>query len=70
MLKVSAFYLESQKSFLAVVSKQAKNIPKEGASRLNFPEGFGKITIKNFKSGLLQIQNCVLLRFDWAQIIS
>ena len=49
MLKVSAFYLEKQKSFipkknifLAVVSKQAKIIPKEGASRLNFPEGFDK----------------------------
>ena len=26
---------------MAVVSKQAKIIPKEGASRLNFPEGFG-----------------------------
>ena len=48
ILKVSAFYFEKQKSFIpkkyffwAVVSKQAKIIPKEGASRLNFPEGFG-----------------------------
>jgi hypothetical protein len=43
MLKVSAFYLEKQKSviskeniFLAVVSKHAKIIPKDGASRPNF----------------------------------
>ena len=48
MLKVSAFYLEKQKSFipkinifLAAFSKHANIIPKDGASRLNFPEGFG-----------------------------
>ena len=42
ILKVSAFYLEKQKNiFLAVFSKHAKVIPKDGASRLNFPEGFG-----------------------------
>ena len=53
MLKVSAFYLEKQKSFiskknifLAVVSKQAKIIPKDGASPLNFPEGFDQYLIK------------------------
>jgi hypothetical protein len=47
MLKVSAFYLEKQKSFipkknvfLAVVSKHAKIIPKDGASRPNLREGF------------------------------
>ena len=54
MLKVSAFYLEKQKSFipkknifLAVFSKHAKIIPKDGASRLNFPEGFGQCNDKN-----------------------
>ena len=43
MLKVSSFYLQKQKSFipkinivLAVVSKHAKIIPKDGASRPNF----------------------------------
>jgi hypothetical protein len=43
MLKVSAFYIENQKSFipkknifLAVVSKHAKIIPKDGPSRPNF----------------------------------
>ena len=44
MLKVSAFYLEKQKSFipkkkykfLAIVSKHAKIIPKDGASHPNF----------------------------------
>ena len=43
MLKVSAFYLEKQKSvipkkniFYAVVSKYAKRDPKDGASRPNF----------------------------------
>jgi hypothetical protein len=43
MLKVSGFYLEKQKTFipkkkifLAVVSKHAKIIPKDGASRPNF----------------------------------
>ena len=47
MLKVSSFYHEKQKSFipkknifLAVFSKHAKIILKDGASRLNFPEGF------------------------------
>ena len=47
MLKVSAFYLEKQKSFipkknilLPVFSKHVKIIPKDGASRLNFLEGF------------------------------
>ena len=34
-LKVSAFYLEKQKSFIT-----AKVHPKDGVSRLNFPEGF------------------------------
>ena len=43
MLKVPAFYLEKQKSFipkkiifLAVFLKHAKIIPKDGASRPNF----------------------------------
>ena len=47
MLKFSTFYLEWQKSFIpkknifvAVFSKHAKIIPKDGASRFNFPEGF------------------------------
>ena len=53
ILKVSAFYLEKQKSFipkknifLAVFSKHAKIIPKDGASRLNFPGGFATIYTK------------------------
>ena len=44
MLKVSAFYLEKQKSFIPkkkyFLSRTAKVHPKEGVSRLNFPEGF------------------------------
>ena len=43
-LKVSAFYLEKQKSFIPkkniFLSHTAKIHPKDGVSRLNFPEGF------------------------------
>ena len=44
ILKVSAFYLEKQKSFIPKkkydLSRTAKIHPKDGVSRLNFPEGF------------------------------
>ena len=43
-LKVSAFYLEKQKSFITkknFFGRTAKVHPKDGVSRLNFPEGFG-----------------------------
>ena len=43
MPKVSAFYLEKQKSFIPkkkILSRTAKIDPKDGVSRLNFPEGF------------------------------
>ena len=44
-LKVSAFYLEKQKKVLFLknifLSCIAKIDPKDGISRLNFPEGFG-----------------------------
>ena len=43
MLKVSAFYLKIQKSFIPkkkILSRTAKIDPKDGVSRLNFPEGF------------------------------
>ena len=44
-LKVSAFYLEKQKSFIPkkniFFGRTAKIHPKDGVSRLNFPEGFG-----------------------------
>ena len=44
-LKVSAFYLEKQKSFITkkkfFFGRTAKIHPKDGLSRLNFPEGFG-----------------------------
>ena len=44
-LKVSAFYLEKQKSLISkkkyCLSSTAKTHPKVGVSRLNFPEGFG-----------------------------
>ena len=53
ILKVSAFYLEKQKSsipkkkfFLAVFSKHARVIPKDGASHLNFPEGFDRTILR------------------------
>ena len=43
-LKVSAFYLEKQKSFIPkkkyFLGRTAKVHPKDGVSRLNFPEGF------------------------------
>ena len=43
-LKVSAFYLEKQKSFIPkkkyFLSRTAKVHPKDGVSCLNFPEGF------------------------------
>ena len=49
-LKVSAFYLEKQKSFIPkkkfFFGRTAKIHPKDGVSRLNFPEGFGKIIAK------------------------
>ena len=44
-VKVSAFYLEKQKSFISkkyFLSCTTKVHPKGGVSRLNFPEGFGK----------------------------
>ena len=45
MLKISAFYLEKQKSFIPkkyifIFSRTAKIHPKDGVSRLNFQEGF------------------------------
>ena len=47
MLKVSAFYLEKQKSFIPkkffFLSRTTKIDPKDGVSRLNFPEGFGQL---------------------------
>ena len=46
MLKVSAFYLEKQKSFIPkkiFFGRTAKIHPKDGVSRLNFPEGFGLV---------------------------
>ena len=43
-LKVSAFYLEKQKSFIPkkkyFLGRTAKVHPKDGVSRLNFPDGF------------------------------
>ena len=42
-LKVSAFYLEKQKSFIPkkyFLNRTAKIHPKDSVSRLNFPEGF------------------------------
>ena len=48
-LKVSAFYLEKQKSFIPkkiFFGRTANLHPKDGVSRLNFPEGFGKIIAK------------------------
>ena len=57
MLKVSAFYLEKQKSFIPkkiFLGRTAKIHPKDGVSRLNFPEGFDwsilqKVLIRNIK---------------------
>ena len=49
ILKVSAFYLEKRKSFIpkkCFLSRTAKVDPKDGVSRLNFPEGFGPILLK------------------------
>ena len=53
MLKVSAFYLEKQKSFipkknmfLAIVSKYAKIVQKVALAVLIFSEGFGQIDLK------------------------
>ena len=46
MLKVSAFYLEKQKSFIPkkyFFGRTAKIHPKDGVCRLNFPEGFDAI---------------------------
>ena len=55
MLKVSAFYLEKQKSFIPkkkiFLSRTAKIDLKDGVSRLNFPKGFG--------SKLIAIMKCV-----------
>ena len=42
-LKVSAFYLEKQKSFIPkkiFFGRTAKIHPKDGVSHINFPEGF------------------------------
>ena len=54
-LKVSAFYLEKQKSFIPknkyLLSRTAKIHPKDGVSRLNFPEGFGGTNQTIKKSG-------------------
>ena len=47
--KVSAFYLQKQKSFIPkkkILSRTAKIRPKDGVSRLNFPEGFGENIFK------------------------
>ena len=45
-LKVSAFYLEKQKSFIPkkinFLGRTAKIHPKDGVSCLNFPEGFAR----------------------------
>ena len=48
-LKVSAFYLEKQKSFIPkkkIFGRTAKIHPKDGVSRLNFSEGFGPAQVK------------------------
>ena len=65
ILKVSAFYLEKQKSFipkknifLAVFSKHAKIIPKDGASRLNFPKGFGHTAKPRVKVQVCERMSC------------
>ena len=46
ILKVTAFYLEKQKSFIPkkkyFFGRTAKIHPKGGVCRLNFPEGFEK----------------------------
>ena len=54
MLKVSAFYLEKQKSFIpskniiqAVVSKQAKRVPTDGALRSQFSGRFWLPVLQN-----------------------
>ena len=50
MLTISAFYLEKQKKFIPkknFFGRIAKIHPKDGVSRLNFPEGFG-LVIENF----------------------
>ena len=53
MLKVSAFYLEKQKSFIPkkniFLSRTANIDPKDGVSRLNFPQDFGLDTIDTYK---------------------
>ena len=61
MLKVSASYLEKQKSFipkknifLAVVSKHANIIPKVGASRPSFQWRFWGIFLTNFWSSVFR----------------
>ena len=45
MLKISAFYLDKQKSFIPkkiFFGRTAKVHLKDGVSRLNFPEGFDR----------------------------
>ena len=56
MLKISAFYLEKQKSFIpkkyiiqAVVSKQAKEFQQMAFAVPIFSEGFGKMLKKEEK---------------------
>ena len=52
-LKVSAFYLEKQKSFITkkkfFFGRTAKVHPKDGVSRLNFLEGFEFNERQNFQ---------------------
>ena len=58
MLKVSAFYLEKQTSFIPkkkILGRTAKIHPKDGVSRLNFPEGF--------EGNLIKLRNVLWLRF-------
>ena len=64
MLKVSAFYLEKQKSVIPkkifFLSRTAKIDPKDGVSHLNFPEGFGK----NSFIALLRLTKHLIPDFD------
>ena len=57
-LKGSAFYLEKQKSFIPkkiFFGRTAKMHPKDGVSRLNFPEGFDKYLLEKIAQHRIQI---------------
>ena len=65
-LKVSALYLENKKGFIPkkiFFGRTAKVHPKDGVSRLNFPEGFGSNVLELlFNFSLVPFQMALLLQ--------